>query len=837
MQGLKANKHPRLQGSKGGNYSEFYSSYKATNVSRTDAGITATLISSDKTSISPLFLNIRYEADARLRIRITDPNNDRYEVPYPWSRDGYTKNKGYRRYEVLVRDTPFSVQVVRVSDKTVVFDTTSHELIYTDQFLSLGTRLPSGMLYGIGEDSAPLLRNLNQRTHTLWNSGGYYEQGQGVNLYGTHPFYLNLEQSGRANGVLLMNSNAMDIMLSESPPAVQWNTIGGILDFTIFLGNDPVDVVKLYTQRIGRPFLPPMWALGFHLSRWGFNNTGNMRSVIDSMVDQSVPVDVLWNDIDYMDQYKDFTFDEVRYKDLPSQIEYLHTLGKRHIPILDPAILAKFKQGYLPADSGLEADVFIRKANGDLIVGNVWPGDTVFPNFLSSQTKTWWSKWISNLHEKLQFDGVWIDMNEPQTFYDGSRDGCPWSDRHEAPPYTPKVRHQLQWGTLCLTATQGNYLHYDVHNLYGWSMAQATRHALKELRPGNRTFILSRSTFVGSGQWTAHWTGDVRSSWDDLMVSIPNIINMNMFGIPMVGADICGFEGNSNRELCIRWSQLGAYYPFSRNHNTLYGAPQEPTAWDTEATAIIRSALHQRYHIILHLYGLFVKAHNQGDPVIQGLFMQFPTDPMSFDKDRQFLWGSGVMVCPTLVKGATTTWIYFPPALWYDIWTLQLVSRGGQVVHDYPSPLETINVFARGGTIIPMVTWSDDQTPSAEAMLATPAVSLYCYLDKMGNALGELYVDDGFTEDPGRDIHHVQFSVSDKQLIISPTFVGSPSFVKRISRVLVGGIQGGHVTSVYLNDSPVEFEFKLEGVLDILLQNEDVLTREKVYFRWEVENE
>lgn len=197
-------------------------------------------------------------------------------MPYP---DPASYNNSgvitHPRYVVEVREDPFGIFVVRVSDNTTVFDTSSHSLQFTEQLLSYGTVLPSGVLYGLGEDAAPLLRNMANKRHTLWTAGMSYDYGQGVNLYGSHPFYLNLEPSGRANGVLLMNSNAMDIFLHDQPaPTVTWNTIGGILDFSVFVGEDPVDVVRLYTERVGRPFLPPMWGLGFHLCRWGYNNTG-----------------------------------------------------------------------------------------------------------------------------------------------------------------------------------------------------------------------------------------------------------------------------------------------------------------------------------------------------------------------------------------------------------------------------------------------------------------------------------------------------------------------------------------------------------------------------------
>ena len=493
----------------------------------------------------------------------------------------------------------------------------SSDLVYHDQYLSLTTSLPSSLLYGIGEDAAPLLRDLNDKTHTLWTAGMNYQKGQGVNLYGVHPFHISVEKkNGASTGILLMNSNALDIHLTGGHfPTLTWQPIGGIIDLSIFLGKNPVEVVQQYTTRIGYPAFPPAWAVGFHLCRWGYNTTGEMRAVADAMIDQGVPFDTQWNDIDYMHEHEDFTVGPT-FPGLKDHVDRLHRAGKRYVMMMDPGIHANFSEDYEPLQTGLDKDVFVRNQTGDLLVGKVWPGDTVFPDFLHPNTTDWWAGWLRIFHEaQLPFDGVWIDMNEPQSFYDGSLVGCRWDSPLENPPYYPGVRSKLQYQTLCMESQHHDHLHYNVHSLYGWSEAQATTAALQALNPKNRTFILSRSTFVGSGRWAAHWTGDVFSTWDDLRASIPAIINMNMFGVPMVGADICGFNGDSNPELCIRWSQLGAFYPFSRNHNTIFAIPQEPTAWYTPVTAIIKSALLQRYRLFFYLYAQLqeaaLKAHRR----------------------------------------------------------------------------------------------------------------------------------------------------------------------------------------------------------------------------------
>ncbi|NXW52162.1 SUIS protein, partial [Nyctiprogne leucopyga] len=159
------------------------------------------------------------------------------------------------------------------------------------------------------------------------------------------------------------------------------------------------------------------------------------------------------------------------------------------------------------------------------------------------------------------------DMNEVSNFIKGSIKGCAQNDLNY-PPFTPNIVENLMFSkTLCMDAVQKWGKHYDVHSLYGYSMAISTRKVIEALFPGKRSFLISRSTFVGSGKYTGHWLGDNAATWDHLKWAIPGMLDFNLFGIPYIGADICGFFDNTTEELCRRWMQVGAFYPFSRNHN------------------------------------------------------------------------------------------------------------------------------------------------------------------------------------------------------------------------------------------------------------------------------
>ncbi|NXV93741.1 LYAG glucosidase, partial [Calonectris borealis] len=643
-------------------------------------------------------------------------------------------------YGLQVNQDPFGLVVYRQRGGQVLLNTTVAPLFFADQFLQISTSLPSRFISGLGEHLTPLVLDTAWTRVTLWNRD--MAPVPQVNLYGSHPFYLGMEDGGSAHGVFLLNSNAMDVLLQPSP-ALTWRTTGGILDFYVFLGPDPKSVVRQYLDVVGFPFMPPYWGLGFHLCRWGYSSTAITRQVVANMTAARFPLDVQWNDLDYTDAKRDFTFNKKSFKDYPEMVQDFHRRGLRYIMIVDPGISSSGPPGtYKPYDEGLKRGVFIRNATGQPLIGKVWPGPTAFPDFTNPETHEWWHEMVKDFHDQVPFDGMWIDMNEPSNFVEGSQDGCP-NNSLEQPPYVPGVfGGRLQAGTICASSQQYLSSHYNLHSLYGLTEAIASHDSITPYQVGCGALglllpPLPPCTSPAAGAFSVGSMPEALRSPDALCAPSAEVLLFNLFGVPLVGADICGFVGDTSEELCVRWTQLGAFYPFMRNHNDHGARPQEPYAFSPAAQAAMRNALHLRSSLLPFLYTLFHRAHSAGETVARPLFLEFPKDPNTWAVDRQLMWGGGLLVTPVLEAGKTKVSGYFPAGTWYSLAGDSTIHSKGQWIL-LQAPLDTINVHVRAGHILPL------QEPAfSTAESRKKGMALVVALTPDGFARGDLFWDDG----------------------------------------------------------------------------------------------
>lgn len=791
-------------------YPPDFPSYSLKSINGTLLGQKGALVKKVKTyypgDILTLEVDIRHETDTRLRVRITDPSSSRFEVPI--SVPTVTKKAENPEYVVEISKEPFGLIVKRSSTGAVLLNTTVAPLFYADQFLQFSTSLPSQFIYGLGEHRSTFLHDVHWNTLTMWARD--VPPMEQTNLYGAHPFYLAIEEGGIAyHGFFLLNSNAMDVALQPAP-ALTWRSIGGILDFYVFLGPDPGSVIGQYMEVIGYPAMPIYWALGYHLCRWGFNSSESTWNIVKSLRKYGIPQDVQWNDIDYMEQFLDFTFDQTNFATLPDLVKDLHAHDQRYVMILDPGISSTQPEGsYWPYDEGLRRDVFIKDAEGKTLIGKVWPGLTAYPDFSNDETHEWWYENLQKFHEKVPFDGLWIDMNEPSNFLDGSTNGCP-SNSLENPPYTPGILGGLlRAKTVCASAQQKQSTHYNMHSLYGLMEAKASASALKRI-VAKRPFVISRSTFPSQGLYSGHWLGDNRSQWKDLYTSIAGILTFNLLGIPLVGADICGFSEEPQEELCVRWTQVGAFYPFMRNHNAINMNSQDPTAFSPQARLAMKQALLLRYSLFPLLYTLFHHAHVHGHTVARPIMFEFPKDIRTYGIDKQFLWGKSLLVTPVLDPGVDYVDGYFPAGLWYDYYTGDVLNSKGEETR-LVAPLEKINLHLREGSVIPT------QEPNVTLWVSSgQPLHLVCALSDDGSASGDLFWDDGETIDTyeNNQYAYITFNVAQKVMTSQVLHSNVEATYITVKSATFYGVKQ-EPSRVLVNSQDAPFTYRVNQVLTV----------------------
>lgn len=749
------------------------SGYELTSIKEVSTGLKGTLALIGEPSntygadITTLTLEILLEDADYAHFKIYDAGSSRWEVPQsviprPVSVPKVTTTN----YDVTYTSSPFSITVTRKSDKAVVFSS-AIELYFKDQYIEFTHNYDSSAVtFGLGESSRltqPL--STDNAIYTLW-AGDTPSMAMYTNLYSSFPMYLQM-LGGMASGGMMMNSNGMDVQLSTNK--LTYKMIGGIIDFYVFSGPTPGDVVAQYTSIVGRPMLQPYWSLGFHNCKYGYTSIQQVEEVVANYAAAGIPLDTQWVDIDYMQNYRDFTYDAVNFPvaEVNSFVQGLHTNGQKFVTIVDPGIM--IVPGYDAYEQGLALDLYMKDIQGNPYLGQVWPGPTNFPDFFNPKSTDYWTTQLQQFHDLVPVDGIWIDMNEVSNFCndDGKGQvcvnsdpkGCPAPDAsqtqcclvcsevdptnsYEYPPYwIHNNKGALSTKTTAVSGTQYNNIStYNAHNLYGITEAIATNAALVDIRT-QRPFLLTRSAFMGSGAHTAKWTGDNAATFNDLKSSIVSILDFSLFGIPMIGADICGFIDTTTEELCNRWAQVGAFYPFSRNHNALGEAPQEFYLWET-VTASAKKYLGYRYMLLPYMYTLFYSAHTTGKATVAtALWMNYPDDTETLNvKSSQFMLGSGVLISPVVDQGATSVNAYFPANYWYnmDTYLLDYDTSAQGAYKTIDTPLTSTNVHIAGGTILPM-----QESAMTTALARQTPFTLVVALCPGGKSFGSLYWDNG----------------------------------------------------------------------------------------------
>ena len=604
---------------------------------------------------------------------------------------GYDKSSHTPSFAVLNEPSPLE-KVLDSSSLKVSFSEFSGRQIAQ---VSFGSNVD---LYGTGEVMGDLIRN--GKTVKLWNTDNYgYGKDNGQRLYQSHPWVLGVGENGKSFGVIADNTWKMEISLGER---ITFSSEGPAFRIIVIEKDSPQEVMKELGELTGTIELPPLWSLGFHQCRYSYYPDERVKSLADTMRLKNIPCDVIWMDIDYMQNFKIFTFDSIHFPDPKETNDYLHKNDFKSVWMIDPGI--KAEKGFFVYDSGEKINAWVQTRNDSVFLGKVWPGDCVFPDFTQSKVSKWWGGLYENFMAK-GVDGVWNDMNEPAVF-----ETVDWT--------MPDINKHVGDENI------KNDIHLRYHNVYGMMMVESSRNGIIKSNPDKRPFVLTRSNFLGGHRYAATWTGDNNSSMKHLKQSIPMSLNLSLSGQPFNGPDIGGFAGNATPELYAHWIAVGAFYPFSRAHSTKGSINQEPWSFGEEVETVSREALQRRYRLLPYLYTLFWESANTGMPVMRPVFFNNPAEKYLRTEQENFLLGSDLLIVPKWSENGQ-----IPAGNWRNI----SINGEKSQNHKYHP-----DVLIRPGAIVPLC----NPIVSTNSF-SLDTITLIVSLDSNLSAKGILYSDLG----------------------------------------------------------------------------------------------
>lgn len=533
------------------------------------------------------------------------------------------------------------------------------------------------IVYGLGEAN----RGINKRGYSYisYCTDDPYHTEDKRSFYGAHNFVVVSGEEGL--GLFFDYPSRMEFDIGyKDPDILEISCERADLYLYVIEGADAYDAVRQFRGIIGRSYIPPKFAFGFGQSRWGYKTKEDFRAVADGYQDNHIPLDMIYMDIDYMQDFKDFTVNEENFPDFSEFVQEMRERGIRLIPIIDAGV--KIEKGYSVYEEGVGQGYFCRQEDGSEYVAEVWPGDTHFPDVLNPDARKWFGDQYRFLIDQ-GIEGFWNDMNEPTIFH------CDSQEEYK------KFYHSLD----------GKRIRHDqVHNLYGYNMTRAAGEAFERMAPEKRFLLFSRSSYVGMHRYGGIWTGDNHSWWSHLLLNLKMLPSLNMCGFLYVGADLGGFGGDTTRDLLLRWLALGVFTPLMRNHAALGTREQE--AYQFGDTDDFRGIIETRYRLLPYLYQVYCKAAMEDDMYFKPLAFVYPEDEFARGVEDQLMLGDDLMIAPVYTQNAKGRYVYLPERmlfikLWKDGGHSEEVLEKGH--HYVEVALHEVPFFIREGKCIPVV--------------------------------------------------------------------------------------------------------------------------------------
>ena len=616
-------------------------------------------------------------------------------------------------------------------------------------------------VYGLGE----MPRGINKRGwHYIANNTDESRHSEDkLSFYGAHNFLL-VRDGSTCFGLFVDFPGKVyyDIGYSRHD-LLSFHTETPDYDLYLLSGGNENAICREFRTLIGRSYIPPRWAFGLAQSRWGYKTEEDVREVARQYKEHDLPLDMICMDIEYMQDYADFTVNKERFPDLTKLSADLKAQGIRLVPIIDAGVRVD------PNDStcteGLEKGYFCKKADGTPFVAAVWPGKAYFADFLRPEVREWFGHKYKALTD-CGIEGFWNDMNEPSLFYSPERlraflddmAALREKDNIEQEEFFPRVvggamglmNSPADYASFYHEADGRKVRHDQVHNLYGGSMTRAAGEAFADLRPGQRTLLYSRSSFIGSHRYGGIWLGDNNSSWAQLLANIQMMPSVQMCGFLYSGADLCGFSCDTTPDLALRWLEFGLLTPLMRNHSAVGTRMQEYYRFP-EVLPAVRNMIRLRYALLPYLYSEFMKAALENTSYFRPLAFDYLDDPDAREVEDQLLLGEGLMAAPVYVQNAHGRHVYLPEPM--KLLRLRAVDDYDEEIlpaghHYIRCALDEMLLFIRPGHIIPVA-----QPANNTAELDDASLTLWSFLPNGESAEYRMYRDDGVTTEYEKKEH------------------------------------------------------------------------------------
>lgn len=616
-------------------------------------------------------------------------------------------------------------------------------------------------VYGLGE----MPRGINKRGwHYITNNTDESRHSEDkLSFYGAHNFLL-VRDGSTCFGLFVDFPGKVyyDIGYTRHD-LFSFHTETPDYDLYLLSGGNENAICKEFRTLIGRSYIPPKWAFGLAQSRWGYKTEEDVREVARQYKEHDLPLDMICMDIDYMQDYADFTVNKERFPDLTKLSADLKAQGIRLVPIIDAGV--RIDPNDPTCTEGLEKGYFCKKADGTPFVAAVWPGKAYFADFLRPEVREWFGHKYKALTD-CGIEGFWNDMNEPSLFYSPERlraflndmAALREKDNIEQEEFFPRVIG----GAMGLMNSPADYAsfyhevdgqkvrHDQVHNLYGGSMTRAAGEAFADLRPGQRTLLYSRSSFIGSHRYGGIWLGDNNSSWAQLLANIQMMPSVQMCGFLYSGADLCGFSSDTTPDLALRWLEFGLLTPLMRNHSAVGTRMQEYYRFP-EVLPAVRNMIRLRYALLPYLYSEFMKAALENTSYFRPLAFDYPDDPDAREVEDQLLLGEGLMAAPVYVQNAHGRHVYLPEPM--KLLRLRAVDDYDEEIlpaghHYIRCALDEVLLFLRPGHIVPVA-----QPANNTSELDDASLTLWSFLPDGESAEYRMYRDDGVTTEYEKKEH------------------------------------------------------------------------------------